>query len=338
MPMNVGNAITPAMEHTSRLLFKPFILRKWLALGLVALLAQIGGGGSAHANWPSDEKGTVGELGQQAMSWIVQHAVLVAAAFTALFLISLLLGWLASVFKFVYVHQITRVPLAIREPFHRYRGLGTSFFLWELAFSVVVLIALAVLVGLPWIAIIMTDAGTGAKIVVAVWSVLVGLPIIVGMILVSIYASDFVLATMFVREVRVLEAWRIVIPLLRANAGQSLLYIGMLIVISIVTGIGSALVGLVAVVAFLIPGGILGAIGYWIWSESGWSVATIAYTVVAGIPLVLAFIYATTCAVQPFNVFRRAYSLVVLGQADPSLATIPIPPTDGPRLMPEHGV
>jgi hypothetical protein len=141
-----------------------------------------------------------------------------------------------------------------------------------------------------------------------------------------------------VREVRVLEAWRIVIPLLRANFGQSLLYIGMLIVIGIVTGIGSALVALIAVVAFLIPGGILGAIGYWIWSASGWSVATIAYTIVASIPLVLAFIYATTCAVQPFNVFRRAYALVVLGQADPSLATVPIPPTDGPRLMPEHGV
>lgn len=338
MPMNVSGAITPAIEHTSRLLFKPFVLKKWLALGLVSILAQMGAG-SGNANFPSDDSGAFSDFGRNAGLWIAENLALIVIAGVLLLSIALLLSWLSSVFKFVYLNQITSEPLAIKEPFHRLTGLGTSFFLWQLAFSIIVVTVLGVLVGLPIAAVIMMKLDTAATVVIVVWCILVGLAGVIAAAVTDVFARDFVLTTMYVRNVGVLEAWRTVIPILKANAGQSALYIGMLIVVGIIVGIGSALAAMIALIAFLIPGGVLALIGWGIYalSDNHWSAAMTAYTVVVGIPLLLAFAYAVSCVTQPFVVFRRTYALVVLGQADSTLAALPLPPAGGPQPTPEPG-
>lgn len=344
MPMNVGEAITPAMTHTSHVLFRPFALRKWLALGFVSMLATGGGGSSGGGggnNWPSDHSGVnAGEIGRNVLNWITGHIALIALAGILLLALSLVLLWLGSVFKFVYLNQITRNPTAIREPFHQFRGLGTSFFLWELAFSLVVTLVAVALIGLPLAMAFLTKADIATKVIAVAWAVIVGLATMIFASATHIFARDFVLATMFVRGVKVLEAWSVVMPILRANVGQCVLYLLLLIVISFVTSIGTFIILACVMIAFLIPAGLLALIGWAIWAASGQhlSPVLIGYAATVGIPLLLAFSYALTCAIQPLYVFRRAYALVVLGQADPSLATVPIPPTSGPRLMPEHGV
>lgn len=346
MPMNVGEAITPAMTHTSRLLFKPFVLRKWLALGFVSMFAGMGSGGGNYrapsggtsSTSSNGEMGDMTRMGEQILSWIAGHILLIVLGALALFLLSFILAWVGSVLKFVYLNQITRTPLAIREPFNRFKGLGTSFFLWEIGFGLVVMFAIGLLIVLPIVGIFATDS-TVLRVSLVIWSVVVAMVVLLAVSATSIFSRDFVLSTMFVRGVKVLEAWDIVIPILKANVGQSLLYILMLIAIGIVSGIGAAIAVLAMGVIFLIPGGLLALIGYGIYSAGhAVSPALIAYSVAVGIPLLFAFSYGLSCAIQPFEVFRRAFALVCLGQADPSLATVPIPPRSGPRSMPEHGI
>lgn len=335
MAMNVGEAITPAIAHTSRLLFKPFVLRKWLALGLVLLLAEMGGG---NFRVPGDESSAYEDAGQSAAVWIAEHLALLVLAGVVLFALSLVLLWLSAIFKFVYVNQVTRVPLAIREPFHQFVGLGTSFFLWQLAFALVAIILLAI-AALPPIVAFVTNANLAVKVITVIWAVIVGLATILSAALADIFSRDFVLTTMFVRNVRVLEAWDTVIPILKANAGQIVPYLLMLMVISIASSIGAVICVLAVGLVFLIPGGLLALIGWGIYSASGqqWSAALIGYSIVAGLPLLLAFVYAATCALQPLYVFRKSYALVILGQAEPSLATIPVPPAGAPGLAPQNG-
>ncbi len=43
--MDVTKAIEPAFQHMVRVLFRPFVFRKWIALGFIALIAY---GGSVH--------------------------------------------------------------------------------------------------------------------------------------------------------------------------------------------------------------------------------------------------------------------------------------------------
>ena len=153
--MNVGAAIGPAISHTKRVLFGPFALRKWLALGFVSLIAEFGQGG-ARINWPSDSSGS-DEIGRTLYQWVEHHLTLIIAGAVLLFLIGLALQWLGSVMRFVYLNQITRDPYAIREPFARLKHLGTSLFLWRLAFTLIAVLAMALLVGLPVLGLFMAQ-------------------------------------------------------------------------------------------------------------------------------------------------------------------------------------
>jgi hypothetical protein len=129
---------------------------------------------------------------------------------------------------------------------------------------------------------------------------------------------------MYVRRVGVIEGWRTILPILKANAGQTVLYLLMLIALGIVIGIFGLMVFFISAVIFAIPVGLLAGIGYLIWTAANltWNPLTIAVAVTFGGLALLAFIYFVQCAVQPAIIFRRAFALVVLGQADPSLATI----------------
>lgn len=327
MPMNVGEAIVPAINHTKRVLFRPFAIRKWLALGFASMLAFGGGGGSFNVNLPSSGDAPSEEM----IHWVVTHMPLIVAGTVLLFAVGLALSWLASVFKFVYINQLTRDPRAIREPFGRFMGLGTSYFLWTLAFGLTILVAVAVLVGAPLLAAFVGFRGQfgAAHVLAIIWAVIAVIVIVIAAGVIDVFAGDFVTAAMFVRSVRVVDGWRTVLPIIRANAGQSVLYVLMLIAIGIVTAIGSIIVMIAVLIAFLIPGGVLALIGWAIHSAGGWSPLMIGYCAIMGLVLLLAFGYVMSCAMQPFVVFRRTFALVVLGQADASLATVPETPPQG---------
>ena len=324
--MNVGSAIGPAINHTMRVLFRPFALRKWLALGFVSLLVEIGQGG-AHFNGSGDSHGS-DATGRTVGLWVTEHVALIIAGVVLLVLIGIVMSWLSSVLRFVYLNQITRDPCAIREPFRRYIGIGTSFFLWRLALGFAMLLALGLLVGLP-IGLVFLGHMTGNTLVVVllvIWCVIVGVGVLFSGTLLDLCLRDFVATAMFVRGVRAMEGWRIVLPILKANRGQSALYVLLVIAFAIGIGLAALFVMLAVGMVFLIVGGLFALIGYGIYCASGqtWSPALIGYSIVMGSVLFAAFCYAMSCATQPFEVFRRSFALAVLGQAEPSLATIPV--------------
>jgi len=321
--MNVGAAISPAMKHTGRLLFRPFALRKWLALGFVSMLSGASGGGSAHFNLPSGNSRENAEAGRVMVEWAMSHLALIIAGFVLLTLVSIALSWLGSVLKFVYLNQITRDPCAIKAPFGWFIGLGTSYWLWGLAFGFVVLIVAALLIGVP-LGLIFVSMRHGSMLVLGiVWAVVVGIGLAIAVGVIGVFAQDFVTAAMFARGVKVLEGWRIVLQIVRANVGQSALYVLLVVAIGIALGIASLFAMLFVGIAFLIVGGVFALIGYGLYTAGGWSPLLIGYSVVMGFVLLMAFCYVLNCVLQPIIVFKRTLALVVVGQAAPSLATIP---------------
>ena len=336
--MDVGGAIAPAFQHMVRVLFRPWELRKWFALGFVSLIAY--GGGSSFqtpdfSNWKTSDDSRREFLGSSPISEIIQYWPLIALGVVILIGIWLLLMWLSSVLHFVYVDEVTRSSGAIREPFARLKGRGTSYLLWHLAFGAILMLALGLLVALPLILVfaLAPEAGTGAKVAAVVWAVIIGIPLIIIAIVIEIFATDFVTPVMYVRGVGIIEGWRVVRPILRANVGQAALYLLLLIGLGIVMAIFGIVVALLLALVLLIPVGLLVLPGYLIWQAGGlgWTPPVIGIAIGLGVIIFLGFIYLLQCAVQPALVFRRAYSLVVLGQADPSLVTVPTgtPPPAG---------
>lgn len=337
--MDPGNAITPAWNYMTQVLFRPFMLRLWLGLGFASLLTGSGGGSfnfgvpSGGGRGPSSSPipgTTPAEIGL----WVASHMWLTVLVVVAFFAVGIVFTWLSAIFKFVYLEQVVKVSGAVKEPFARLKRLGASYFLWLLAFGGVMLVLLGVLIGLPLLGVFVwtKNASFAAEVLVVAWSAIVFIALTIVASVIDIFARDFVIPAMYIRGIRVLEGWRVIIPILKANAGPSFVYLLLLIVIGFASAVAASFGALVVVLLFLLPIGILVGIGFGVWSIVGhtWSPGLIAYIATAGIALSAALAYAISTVLQPVAVFRRSFALVVLGQADPSLATIPVRPFPPP--------
>jgi hypothetical protein len=325
--MDVGSAIAPAFQHMAKVLFRPFDMRKWLALGFVSIFAGAGGG-SGNFRLPGnyDHGGGGGNPLPGFERWIEHYWPILVIGILFLIALGFVVMWLISVFHFVYLNDVARNSGAIREPFHRLRGLGTSLFLWNLVYGFIFLLLLGVLVAAPLLTVfvIARDIGTAAQVAAVIWAVLVGISMILFACVVEVVVSGFVSTAMYVKSVGILEGWRIVLPILRANVGQLILYILLLIAFGIGIGIASVIVALITMLIFAIPFGGIALVGYLIGKalHLTLSVPVIAVISTYTLAVMLIYAYAVNCLLQPAVVFLRAFSLVVIGQADPSLTTI----------------
>ncbi|HET6456751.1 MAG TPA: hypothetical protein VFI02_20305 [Armatimonadota bacterium] len=326
--MDVGNGIQPAWENMVRVLFRPFLLRKWLSLGFISLIAYglSGGGGgfnvpgnyggNQHPNWP----------GHNPWPEIMHFLPLIILGFIVLIAIGLLVSWIGSVLHFIYVDNLVRNSGAISEPWGRLRSQGTSYFLWRLAFGLIYMLMLLVVIGTPliWAFAIARGGDTAFKVLAVVWAIMAGVPLIVAAAIVDLFVRDFVTTVMYARGVRVMEAWGIAWPIIKENAGQIALYILILIAVAIVIGIFGLVVALLCMLVVGIPVGILAAVVILAGKAMGltWTVPVIAVAATFGCIVLVGWVYLAQCAIQPALAFRRSYALVVMGQADPSLATI----------------
>jgi hypothetical protein len=328
--MDVGNGIQPAWENMVRVLFRPFSLRKWLSLGFISLIAygMSGGGGgfnvpgnyggNQHPNWP----------GHNPWPEIMHFLPLIILAFIVLVAIGLLVSWIGSVFHFIYVDNLVRNSGAIAEPFGRFRRQGTSYFLWRLVFGLIYMALILCIVAVVVFAVLAASHGggkAGLMVLAIVMGVLVIIPLVIVAAIIDLFVRDFVTTTMYVRGVGIMEAWSIAWPLIKENAGQVALYILILIALAIAIGMFGLVVALLGLVVVGIPVGILSAVAILAGKAMGltWTVPVIAVAATFGCIVLVGWVYLAQCAIQPALAFRRSYALVVMGQADPSLATIP---------------
>ena len=340
--IDFNKAFNSSMNYMSSMLFKPFVFRKWLALGFVAMLAGFGSGGSGGggnggggntSSWgrSADKMSTMSsDIG----AFLHQYLWLILLGVAILIALGLLFTWLASVFKFVYTDQLVRNSMEIKEPFARLKGLGTSYFLWTLVFGLVCSLSFLVIVGIPaLIAYTTYHSSTALSIgcMVIGGLLFITLAILGGVI--DIFARDFVITAMYVKNLRVMDAWRTIMPTIRANKGQIALYVLMLIVISIASAIISIFVLIIAAIIIAIPVGILAGLCVLIALSASltWNPVTIAAVSVLGVIVLFAFSYVLVCMMQPLLVFRRVFSLKVLGQLDSELETLEIPAPVAPQ-------
>ena len=229
------DAISKAVERSKQLLF-PFKADKWFALGFTVFMAQCGeGGGGGSFNMPSlpgggsgsgtGSGGGGGGLGagaelqkmiDDAVQSLLDNLTLYVLLATGALLVGLTLwlfvAWFSSRAKLMFVESVVWDRVDVSAQWERAAQLGMSLFKCRVALSACVWllgmasIAAAVLVGL---ADFRSGAFLGPNAVIAYaiffGSFLVfGLPLGVALALLD----DFVVPLMVLRNVRVMEAWR----------------------------------------------------------------------------------------------------------------------------------
>lgn len=128
-----------AFELTTKILFRPFDLKKWFVIGFAAFLATFFSGNFGFQqrfsgkdwNWKTQEYGPHFSW-HNAPPWFVPLLIgvlLVVCAFIVL------LAWLNSRGRFMFTDCIARNRGAIAEPWREYRTEGNRLFVFQVVFT-----------------------------------------------------------------------------------------------------------------------------------------------------------------------------------------------------------
>jgi hypothetical protein len=292
-----------AWARMKGILFNPFDLGKWLVIGFSAWLARLAGGGGGGGMRVNPSRGHVApphvrRLLREAWAYLQAHPnwlTLVIVGAITVAVIVLVLVWISSRGKFIFLDNVVHDRARIAEPWRRYAPLGDSLFLWRLGYGVVCLLALAAL-GAAAVMAAGGFSGFGFGSVRSVTiTVLAGLAaVLVGIACacVSLFLDSFVVPVMYRNGIGAVEAWRRLLPWLEAHLGAFLLY-------------GLFVLGLVA------------AVGIGVFAAG-------LMTCCVGLLLVM-LPYVGTVILLPFLVTYRAFSVEFLTQFDPGFAVFPQP-------------
>jgi hypothetical protein len=335
------DALNDAMKNTRRVLFRPVDRKKWLYLALVYLLAG-GSGGSGSGGGGSSGRDHSGHGALSGLpEWFRKFLtdlkalesmaiVLTTIAIVGVMAILLLFVYVNCVFQFIFIQCIAENRILIGEYWHRFKRQGTSYLLWILSFSVIAVGALAIIFGVP-IALLYPSITAGTlplsiQIILIVLGIGLFMFTIFVMAIIGVITRDLVIPIMVGKEESVVGAWKLLIPSLRKDLAQVLLYF----LIKMAIGLGMALVSLIAVlIACVICGIVFGLPALLVYLfltvakiTAGPLIASIgAFWILAAL---LALIFMTAVMVLPAGVYERSYNMAFLGRLNSDFTLLPV--------------
>lgn len=311
--VSVVDPISPAMSRVKKVLFSPFDLRKWFAIGFCAWLSSCGetGGGNGNFNYSnrnSTDRGDLREGLENAWQYVLDNLIWILPVIIGLILfgvgIWLLALWLNSRGKFMLLHCVARNRGEIRVPWDTYAPQANSLFVFQILLGVIAFLVLFPLVVGSIAVILLALMGEGSlvgPILLAVGGILcaVAFGLLVGAV--KRLLEDFVVPIMYQRALKVQAAWQEFLPLMKANLWRFVGYLLFSVVIAII----------IATIVFVL---------------------VIATCCIACCILIIP--YLGTVLILPLFVFRRAYSLYYLEQYGPDYTVIS-PDSSIPPLSPQ---
>jgi hypothetical protein len=309
--ISVTAPVSAALERVKQVLFRPFDLGKWFAIGFCAWLAllgeQGGGGGGGNYNFgPHHGQDGNGfrQWFEQAKDYVMGNLVWIAPLAAALVLLVVALGilltWLNSRGKFMFLHCVALNKAEVVAPWHRFAREANSLFWFRLVLSLigaVFTLPLVVLIIVLVVGMVKVGAANVAGVALSAGALLLIIALAVGFAVIRKLTTDFVVPIMFLRGKKCLEAWRDLRGLFTGNIGNFILYFLFQLVLGMVIGM------MVLVVV-------------------------IATCCIAGCFMLIP--YVGTVLLLPVHVFNRAYSLAYLAQFGSEFDVFPPAPVPAP--------
>jgi hypothetical protein len=320
MAISVTDPIGRAISRAKLITFQPFDLGKWFTFGFVAFLATLdegggganfqggGGGGPGPVRGPGPATGPTTAPFDEVRDWISSHlaGVILIGLLVVLLVLAmwLVLLWLSSRGKFMFIEGIANDTYEVKAPWKRYKPLGDSLFKFRAVLGaigyVVVLVVLGTGLLLAWPSI--RDGRFGGGAVAAILLVVFTLlPVGIALGLIDWVTTTFVVHIMYATGQTVRPAWaEFRQNVMRGNVGTLVLFLLMQIVLSIGVGIGRALLGCVTCCIGFLP-------------------------------------YLSSVIALPLLVFQRAYTMYFVQQFSPRYVVIreAVPPAFGFPVYPD---
>ena len=344
-PLSATDAISPAWQHTRRLLLGPRDPRLFFKIAAVAFFSEMLSGSFSFSSPMRHTPGVGGTTISPPIIAAILALVLVAAVVGLV--IALVFFYLSSRLQFTIFHIVLRSETFVAPIWRRYgpatwRWMGLKILLFLCAF--VCLVPILVPGVLYFIhAVSLQSHGDNSHIVGFIFAIFCFVAVVLFFVLVlsvaTILLRDFALPSMALEGTPIRETIRRVIALARAEPGQVSLYVLLRFCLAMAGVLVSEV--LIAVLA-LVVGAPLGGLGYGLWSWlhlagttaragmiGGWVVLALALLAVLAIGVISLFGFLFT--------FLQAYAIFFLGGRYPLMGQLltepptPVPPTRTPQ-------
>ncbi len=339
--LTAPEAISPALNRTASLLFRPFRWGTFLKLCAVAVLTE-GASGNFRMNNP----------GHHGPTTVPPH-VMNSLPYE---LIPLLigLGILALIVGIVVFYLIVRLRFALFEclihqmrllspGWRRYREQAWRFFLFSIVIAIAFL-AVAVAALAPFVSGLIhlfreTQAANHVDFGVMIGMFIQLLPVVLGLALLGIALDvvmrDFMLPHFALENASAGEAWGAVWDRVVAEKGAFLLYAVLRIVLPILAMIG---IFILLIIPIVIVFGSLGVFMAMVHASSaGATPIGIFLQVVAGLAMAVAGVMLAICFGGPLSIAIRNYALVFYGARYQPLGDVLYPPMPPAAAAPLPG-
>lgn len=323
------------MNRTIGQLFKPFRLGRWLRLAVVCFLTGelTGGGGWSGVNVPTGRQsgGGSSHLADSApafdVRFLLQYLPWILLVVFALVMLLLLMIYISSVYRFILFESVVYDRCELGEGWRRWQQQGSSFFLWQISYSLATMAVFAAVIGGPillaWAAGLFSEPKRHlfALILGALAVFLLFVGVLLASILGSVLAKDFVVPVMALENLGVLEGWRRVLPMLGAEKGAYTLYILMKMLLAIGAALAFGIIDFLVLLMMLVPTAILAVVVVLLAkaAELTWTPVTIIAAISGGVVIFGLIFFVVSLVSAPPMVFFQAYTLHFFGSRYPRL-------------------
>lgn len=142
--ISVVDPISPAIEWTKKMLFRPFDIGKWFTIGFCAWLAFLGEGGGFHSNFGGSGGGDGGRPGigfEEMKGFVLEHLMWIItigiSVFVVIMVVSVIVMWLKSRGRFMFFHCVALNKAEVVVPWNKYCLQGNSLFLFRLVLGII---------------------------------------------------------------------------------------------------------------------------------------------------------------------------------------------------------
>lgn len=250
-----------------QVLFSPFDFGHWLVLGFAAFLADLAEGAnpmnwagnfSSDEDWPEIKEDVFGNFSDTTEAVFASAALITLIAFLVVLAIAfaLLVSWISSRGKFVFLDSCLQGKGHIKKPWAEYRDQGTSLFKFNVVFGLITSIVFIIVVVLAVVLVVPaaeTDFEGPVGILTLIFFGIFCLIFTLAISFVYSMLENFVVPIMHQRKIGVMEAWRVFNPVLRNHLAEFVLFALLIFVLYMGFVVAIGLVGcLTCCVGFLL--------------------------------------------------------------------------------------
>ncbi len=302
-----------AIERVKGLLWPPQ-LGIWLRLAVIVLFTA---GGSVSSPFQYNVPGE--DLPPGAVESLLPFLPLILLVAAIVIALMLVFWLIRGVLQFVFVDSLTSGRVAIL-PYAKNRwGKGLRLFGFEAGLSLLLLLVVGLLALLLLYPLVAGPGMPNAALIPAlILFILLFVVLLIPLSLVLMLTVDFAVPIMIRDDAGVLDAWRRLVPLLRREWQQALVYVVAKVLLAIGTGILLFILTLLALLVIALPFLAIGLLLVLALSIPFYTVLLILL-----IPFLVLAIPAMLLIRVPFETFFRYYSLLVLGGLDGRYRLLP---------------